>query len=97
MLANVGMMSHCQIDHLMTTLLSKIIIISVGELTLTEAQDIIGFRNVKFDGKKDNGPWCYLANDEDILAVGKTWDYCNVVESCPDNEMESSGAEPGQK
>merc|ERR1711893_158263 len=32
--------------------------------------------------------------DEDILAVGKTWDYCNVIESCPDNEMESSGADP---
>ena len=56
------------------------------------------FRNVKFEGKKDNGgPWCYLANDEDILAVGKTWDYCNVIESCPDNEMESSGADPGNR
>ena len=54
------------------------------------------FRNVKFEGKKDNGgPWCYLANDEDILAVGKTWDYCNVIESCPDNEKESSDADPG--
>ena len=56
----------------------------------------VPFRNVKFEGKKDNGgPWCYLSNDEDILAVGKTWDYCNVIESCPDNEAESSGADPG--
>lgn len=56
------------------------------------------FRNVKFEGKKDNGgPWCYLSNDEDILAVGKTWDYCNVIESCPDNETDASDANPGKK
>ena len=54
------------------------------------------FRNVKFEGKKDNGgPWCYLSNDEDILAVGKTWDYCNVIESCP--EADASDANPGKK
>ena len=54
------------------------------------------FRNVKFEGKKDNGgPWCYLSNDEDILAVGKTWDYCNVIESCP--EADTSDANPGKK
>ena len=52
-------------------------------------------RNVKFEGKKDNGgPWCYLSNDEDILAVGKTWDYCNVIESCP--EADASDANPGK-
>ena len=33
MLANVGMTSHYQIDHPMTTLLSKIITISVGRMT----------------------------------------------------------------
>ena len=57
----------------------------------------VPFRNVKFEGKKDNGgPWCYLSNDEDILAVGKTWDYCNVIESCPDNEKDASNANPGK-
>lgn len=30
-------------------------------------------------------PWCYLANDEDIIKLGQTWEYCPeeiVEETC---------------
>ena len=47
------------------------------------------FRNVPLNNGTDwvyePQPWCYLANDQDIEELGRTWQHCKgreVLESC---------------
>ena len=34
---------------------------------------------MRYNEQNEKQPWCYLANEKDIVELGRPWDYCSVT------------------